>query len=55
MARFFVTETVTTSYTYIIEAADSEKAFEVFNEVTDRSDANFVEDLSNNVIVVEAE
>jgi len=51
MTKYFIKETVTTTYVYIIDASSEEQAYDIFNEATDRSDANYVENSEPKVVV----
>ena len=47
MSKYLVTETRTTNYLYLVEADNSEKAYDVFIDETDFDDAYHVEDVEN--------
>lgn len=47
MSKYYVTETRTTNYVYLVEADNSEKAYDVFIDETDFDDAYHVETVEN--------
>jgi hypothetical protein len=47
MSKYLVTETRTTNYLYLVEADNSEEAYEVFIDETDFDDAYHVDTVEN--------
>jgi hypothetical protein len=49
MSKYYVTETRTINYVYLVEADNSEEAYEVFIDTTDYDDAYHVETIETYV------